>query len=244
MLAQSAEPVTGLLVRVGADYTFGKAHSPIRLATGEFVYVPIPERSERVAKGLGRPYAELTARVQKFVGTGDATGYIPADKWMHLDPDFEHLTYGNNANSKGDAIAGLKKGDFIAFYASLRAVDQPRTLVYALIGILTVQRLSPANEVPAQQRFLNAHTRRSPIASGDVVVFATPENSGRLDRALAIGEYRDRAYRVRRDLLDAWGGLSVRDGYIQRSAVPPKFSNAGRFRHWLLNAGATLVHTN
>jgi hypothetical protein len=32
---------------------------------------------------------------------------------------------------------------------------------------------------------------------------------------------RGGVYRVRNDLLDAWGGLDIKDGYIQRSAFLP-----------------------
>jgi hypothetical protein len=63
-------------------------------------------------------------------------------------------------------------------------------------------------------------------------------------RAIPIGEYRDRAYRVRRDLLDAWGGLSVSDGYIQRSAVPPLFREPAKFLHWLWRQNPMLVQEN
>jgi len=53
-----------------------------------------------------------------------------------------------------------------------------------------------------------------------------------LERSLEIGEYRDRAYRVRRDLLQTWGDLTCRDGFIQRSAVPPAFRDPDRFLRW------------
>jgi hypothetical protein len=47
-----------------------------------------------------------------------------------------------------------------------------------------------------------------------------------------VGEWRNRAYRVRRDLLRTWGDLSCRDGYIQRSAIPPSFKAPERFLSW------------
>jgi hypothetical protein len=162
---------------------------------------------------------------------------------MHLDPDFEHLTYGNNANGKGAAIGRLVEGDFIAFYAGLRAIDE-RKLVYALIGILTLGRVALASDVSAPDRHKNAHTRRSRILPDDVVVFGSQDGSGRLDRAIPIGEYREGAYRVRHDLLDAWGGLSVRNGFIQRSAVPPRFNDPTRFLRWLQGMNPTFVSSN
>lgn len=63
----------------------------------------------------------------------------------------------------------------------------------------------------------------------DVVVRARRKVSGRLERCIAIGDYRARAYRVWPKLLEAWGGLSVNNGYLQRSARLPEFSQAGRF---------------
>ena len=79
----------------------------------------------------------------------------------------------------------------------------------------------------------NAHTRRTEHRGTDIIVRGVLGESGRLKRAIPIGEWRDRAYRVRRDLLDAWGDISSRDGYIQRSAVPPKLLNPSRFLEWL-----------
>jgi hypothetical protein len=75
-------------------------------------------------------------------------------------------------------------------------------------------------------------------------VRAMPGESGRLNRAIPVGEWRHRAYRVRRDLLEAWGGLSSRDGYIQRSAVPPKFLDAVRFVTWLDTQNPAFLDAN
>jgi hypothetical protein len=65
-----------------------------------------------------------------------------------------------------------------------------------------------------------------------------------LERCIPIGEWRDRAYRVRKDLLEAWGGLSVKNGYVQRSAVPPVFDNAKRFYDWFKRQSVQLVNRN
>jgi hypothetical protein len=72
--------------------------------------------------------------------------------------------------------------------------------------------------------------------------------------SIPIGEFRDKAYRVRRDLLATWGDLTCRDGFIQRSAVPPAFRDPARFLAWfeaqtpvLLsenNPGSTLVSSS
>jgi len=59
-----------------------------------------------------------------------------------------------------------------------------------------------------------------------------PGESGRLKRCIPIGEWRNKAYRVRRDILKAWGGLDINDGWITRSAYLPKFLDTERFYRW------------
>lgn len=237
--------MAGLLIRVGTDSSCGRANGPIRAATGDYVYVPIPEADERVNPALGCPYRRVDAPVTELVGEGrDLAPWLPARNWMHLDPDFDHLTYGNNENAKGARLGNLLRGDFIAFYASLKAVDQPNSLIYALIGLLVVDRVASADTIAPADWHRNAHTRRAAIVATDVVLFGQPGISGRLARAIPIGEYRHRAYRVRRDLLDEWGGLGVSDGYIQRSAVPPAFTHPERFLAWLERQRPILVPAN
>jgi hypothetical protein len=239
-----AERRTGLLVRVGADSSCGGASSPIRTSTGEFVYVPNPERLESVRQVSGRPYSEVAHRVRAFLGSDAVERWLPHDRYMHLDPDFDCLTYGDTGALRGSRVAALSPGDFLAFYASLRPVDRAGWLVYALIGFLTVERVERASEVRAFERNLNAHTRRARISPDDVVVFGAEHTSGRLERAIPIAEYRGCAYRVRRDLLDAWGGLSSPDGHLQRSAVPPLFRDPQRFLDWLDAQHPRLIKAN
>ena len=59
---------------------------------------------------------------------------------------------------------------------------------------------------------------------------------------ILIGEMRDKAYRVTPSLLSAWGGLSVNDGYIQRSARPPRFLDAGKFANWFEAQAPEFTH--
>jgi Nucleotide modification associated domain 3 len=240
----AADRTTGVLVRVGADTTCGGANSPIRLATGEYVYVPIPERPEHARNGFRREYAEVAHRVRAFVGSDDIDRWLPRDRYMHLDPDFDALTYGDSVSWRGERIAALAPGDFIAFYASFRPVDCAGWLVYALIGLLTVERIVRAADLRASDRHLSAHARRAAISPHDVVVFGTADTSGRFERAIPIGEFRGCAYRVQRDLLEAWGGLSVADGYLQPSAMPPLFRAPQRFLGWLRDRDPRLVRAN
>ena len=224
-----------LLVRVGADQSApgGGFNAPVDTATGEFVYVGIPE-TQPVVAGWEHPYARLADKLARL-GTP-----LPAslrDRNMHLDPDFAHGTYGDHGR-RAAQLARLGRGDMVLFYAGLRAIRE-RTLVYALVGHLTVARSVPAVELvdPA----LNVHAQRQTVAAGDVVVVGTRRGSGRYARCIPIGIFRDGAYRVRRSLLETWGGLSVRNGFLQRSAGFPRLLDPDRFLGWLAAQQVRLV---
>jgi len=229
-----------LLVRIGIDSTYGEWNAPVDADTGEFVYVPIPE-SQPQLPGLETDY-------RRFAAATAAMGVpLPArlvGKATHLDPDFDQLTFGDQGQ-RAARIGTLKRDDLIVFYAGLRSVGADRSLVYALIGLYVVDEVLPAQEVAPDRRGQNAHTRRAvPNANGDIIVRAQAKTSGRLQRCLPIGEYRDRAYRVRRDLLARWGGLSVKDGYIHRSVYLPEFEDVGPFEDWFSTQRPTLVARN
>ena len=235
--------MNALLVRVGADQSAGGGswNGPVHGGTGEFAYVPIPESGE-VHAGLERPYALFVPALARF-GLR-----LPAHldgRRMHLDPDFEHLTYGDRGERAKQIRASLGPSDMIVFYAGLADVRGAARLVYALMGLLVVEEIVAALDVPGERWDSNAHCRRvlAPTAA-DIVVRGRVGSSGRLARCLPIGEYRDRAYRVRRDLLEQWGGLSVKDGYLQRSARLPRFLDAERFVGWLERQRPRLIQAN
>lgn len=238
-----------LLVRIGVDQAYGGWNAPVDTETGEFVYAPIPEAPTGAPHpGLGRRWDEVMPALTAFA---DARGVSPTppaslrDAWAHLDPDFAHLTYGDNGARRGARLHALAADDLVVFYAGLRPVSPRRApLCYALIGLYVVDEVVPVPAVPAARRGENAHTRRAVPSPTDLVVRARPGCSGRLARCLPIGEFRDRAYRVRRDLLEAWGGLSARDGYLQRSAVPPWLLDPARFADWFAAQGGELLATN
>jgi hypothetical protein len=131
----------------------------------------------------------------------------------------------------------------LVFYAGL--FDGGARLVYAIIGIFVVEDFILAADVQINSRHINAHSRRIlPPGAEDLIVRGRPGSSGRLERCLPIGEWRDRAYRVRRDIINEWGGLSVKDGYIQRSARLPRLINPMRFQRWLDSQMPILTKTN
>lgn len=235
--------MTVLLVRVGADQSSagGSWNGPVDSGTGRFAYVPIPE-SREVHAGLETPYAVVAPALASF---GLELPDHLRGRRMHLDPDFEQLTYGDRGERAKQIRTILGPDDIIVFYAGLAEARRPGPLVYALIGLLVIEEIVAALDVPSAHWHCNAHCRRllAPTAT-DIVVRGRADGSGRFARCLPIGEYRDRAYRVRRDLLAEWGGLSVRDGYLQRSARLPRFLEPARFIAWLEQQRPTITHAN
>ena len=147
-----------------------------------------------LSTSLEKPYSALVPQLEKF-GVGLPTQLRMRN--MHLDPDFEHLTYGDQGERAKQLCTNLQAGDWVVFFAGLADVKGAANLVYAIIGLFLVERLTTATTIPVQDRDINAHSRRilTP-GSQDIVVHARSDVSGRLRCCLPIGEYRDRAYRV------------------------------------------------
>lgn len=101
-----------------------------------------------------------------------------------------------------------------------------------------------ARFVPAERHRENAHTRKRDIGAPDIVVRGKPGESGRLKRCISIGEWHNGAYRVTKRLLEEWGELSVRDGFIQRSVRPPSFLDPPKFYNWFLRQEVGLMEKN
>lgn len=228
----------GLLVRVGIDSSDdGRWNGPVDSKSGRFVYVPIAETkplrlgSERLYDELRNPLATL----------GQVLPSHLQGQRMHLDPNFATLTYGDQGR-RASRLSELASGDLLVFYASLRDISDG-ALVYALIGLFVIDEIVAAANVPRRLWADNAHTRRLPGAT-DIVVRAKPNVSGRLERCISIGEYRNRAYRVTIPVLNSWRGLKVKDGWLQRSARLPELENAAAFYDWFKRAGIRLVRRN
>lgn len=246
------DPVNGILVRIGIDQAYGRWNAPVDEGTREFVFVPIPDGdSKQYSPRLRESYEDFRAELRNFAGRKN----LPADcefgfpvalrqHSAHLDPDFHWLTYGDNGVVRGKGISNLKSGDLLVFYSGLQSIQHRKPLVYALTGLYVIDEIVRAEEVPPERYRENAHTRWDVISPNDIVVHARAQVSGRLERCIPIGEFRDRAYRVSRELEAAWGGLSVKNGYLQRSVVPPSFHDAARFYDWFLQQNALLIKRN
>jgi hypothetical protein len=233
-----------LLVRVAADQSAGGGYwnGPADSVTRLFVYVAIPESSP-THPGLNKPYAGLHLPLLGFEAT--LPPHLLA-RDMHLDPDFDHLTYGDEGARAKQIQATLGKGDLLVFYAGMRDVPSASSrLVYGIIGLYVVEDMVSALLVPPVHWHQNAHTRKVLVKeASDLVVRARPGVSGRLERYIPIGHYHHRAYRVCPELLDAWGGLKVKDGWLQRSARLPEFLDANTFYNWFLSQNVTMVRSN
>lgn len=235
-----------LLVRVGADQSEGGGwwNAPINSFTGEFAYVPIPEAFP-IRRGFSKPY-RLTATFVQRLGVVLPKNLERSN--MHLDPDFDHLTYGDRGDNgcRGAQIKEkLGPRDLLVFYAAFTDVNPNPPLVYAIIGLYVIESIIPAATVQKLSWHENAHTRRVLESDAtDVIVRAKPGVSGRLVTCLPIGEFRHRAYRVTRPLLKHWGGLSVKDGFLQRSARLPEFLDAQAFYDWFKSQCPVLLARN
>lgn len=235
--------MNALLVRVAADQSRagGSWNGPVDSSSGTFAYVAIPEGLP-VWPGLEKPYTGLVPILAKF---GVAPPGHLVERHMHLDPDFGRLTYGDVGQRAKQIRTALSRSDRIIFYAGLRDIRGARGLVYAIIGLFEIDSFVPALDVREDNRDMNAHSRRVLRADADdLIVCGRPGVSGRLQHCIDIGEYRNRAYRVRSDLLQEWGGLSNRDGYIQRSARLPRLVDPSRFLRWFEMQRPVLVQAN
>lgn len=242
----------GALVRVGIDQAYGKWNAPINPDTNDYVYVPIPENEiTEFNDGLETQYQQIIPNLVSFCVSHQVDLHkdlnfplFPTDK-MHLDPDFNFLTYGDNGVRRGSRIAKMEQGDFIVFYGSFQSINKlQKNLVYALMGIYFIDEIVWTKYTSKKRYKENAHTRKKEQSQNDIIVRALPDVSGRFKKTIPIGEYRANAYRVKNNLLDEWGGLTVKNGFIQRSAVPPFFLSPTKFITWLFDHDISLIDSN
>lgn len=240
---------------MGVDGTYGEWNAPVNPDDGSFVYVPIPEDADSQRAGMETTYREFELALNGWPKMPEPLARMNT----HLDPDFRCLTYGDDAK-RGKVIAAMKPGDFVVFYAGLRPTrSTDDNLVYALIGQMFVKEVLRASDVSQQRLHENAHARcvAGTYSPSDVILRAEPKHSGRYSKCLRIGSRRDgkprsespnrrpgAAYRVLPQLLESWGGLSVHDGWIERSATPPSFLRPERFLRWLEKQDVKLFHSN
>lgn len=238
----------GLLMRVGIDKTFGQYNAPINPETNDYLYMPIPEDRHKFKNGMQTSYEDIAPHFKRWSVANHFDADFPShlhQRNCHLDPDFSCLTYGDQGTGRGNRVKQLVKGDFLAFFASFRPIRPcNHTLIYALFGIMVVDRVVKVSDLSNTDLSLNAHTRIAEMNAEHLVVFAQPECSGRFEKAIPIGELRSGAYRVTDEILRAWGELGVKNGFIQRSVCPPWFLAPNQFLEWMGAQQLTFIDKN
>jgi hypothetical protein len=238
----------GLLMRVGIDQTFGEYNAPMNPETGDYIYMPIPESRREFKPGMSTTYDSMVSKFDCWNKSNGSTLVFPPHlqgKNCHLDPDFDYVSYGDQATGRGLRVCELQKGDFLAFFASFKPTHAcEHKLIYALYGIIVVDSISTVKNLEPVRFHENAHTRVLSPDLDHLVVFGDPILSGRFDKAIPIGEFRNGSYRVTNPMLDAWGGIGVKDGFIQRSVNPPWFNDGEKFLRWLGERDVKRIQSN
>lgn len=239
-------PNNAILIRVAVDQTSGEWNGPCNPNTGDFVYVPIPQNKPNIS-GMEKYYASLLVpALHKFSLMNNTEVVLPERLHtlrMHLDPDYYHLSYGDTAK-RGGKLLTFKENDWVVFYSALRPIQGGSRLIYALTGMLVVDSVRQVGNVPPSEDDQNAHTRLLNKNDSDIIVRGKPDFSGRFAKYIDIGDFRNNSYRVRNGILESWGGLSVNDGWIQRSANPPLFLDPEKFAKWLISKNPILHQFN
>jgi len=236
----------GLLVRVGIDSTSGGWNAPC--SDAGFCYVPMGS-----SKGLTTEYDPRYKPYENAVSNFLANSADSKVSWPvllpdigHFDPDFDYLTYGDRhqRGARIQEVLGDATNSFIVFYAGLRDVDSGE-LSYSIIGFYDIACIKPASSVLPADWPKNEHTRPDGCKDqSTVIVFAHRGRSGLLRHHIPIGTYRRRAYRVTTKLLKDWGGLDVKDGFIQRSVFLPQFRDSDSFLGWFQDQNPQLIAKN
>ncbi len=170
-----------ILIRVGADSTDGGGNwrGPVDTESGRFAYIPIPENKVAFHPGCERRFDEVADPLMDFLSEHSA----PIGFWrrridaklgqpMHLDPDYEHLTYGDVGDVRGRDLRDFEPDDLIVFYSGLQPMRDADELVYAVVGVFVVDEIVLAPTVVDSRRGENAHTRKKDRAPRDIVVRA------------------------------------------------------------------------
>ena len=148
-----------VLIRIGIDHSYDHWNAPANPETGEFVYVPIPESGKAFHPECERRYNEFVPALKQFserYGLDlDHDLCFPRKNLLnnaiHLDPDFEYLTYGDDGGYRGSVLRTLSKGDLLVFYAGMRSINPKDKLIYGIIGVLVADHWCEIDQVEKKQ---------------------------------------------------------------------------------------------
>jgi hypothetical protein len=129
---------------VSAQTEVSAADRAMRPSVGsyKFAYVAIPKTCP-VRAGMEKPYSALTAVLSKFDVT--LPPHLRAQH-MHLDPDFDYLTYGDQGERAKQLRSKLSQRDRIVFYSGIKDAHNRSRLVYAIIGMFVVDDICTGNK--------------------------------------------------------------------------------------------------
>ena len=115
---------------------------------------------------------------------------------MHLDPEFETMTYGEPAHPKIDQMLSLNQGDLLIFYAGLKpnSIEEELSRVF-IVGYFLVtkttylENLNPNDYATLRQELgNNAHLYREEPDRELAIVSGNKKDSKLLDKALPLSD--------------------------------------------------------
>ncbi len=202
------------LINVGANVGHqSQVRSPVFIEDGDrFAFLTFPHK-------------DCTSRYLKSLHS-----YVkePATSRTHLDPDWEHLTYGDNcANGRAGALRRVEVGDIFIFWALLwRIPDRTHNVFetwdrgWYLVGAMTVGHvLGPGESLSA----LPAEARKRALANEHIEAGRVRKADGRHDRVF-VGDPRHS------QLFESAVDLQVGDNFgLLRRTI---FAKDGRELRW------------
>jgi hypothetical protein len=213
-----------MLLRVGIDKGTDGVLAPI-FSDGSFEYIPLSEKNEN------------TAEKKTFKNTRGRNGvqfsdYLPEkirNLKMHLDPEFETFTYGDQT-VKTNYLLKLEHNDLLVFYAGLTPYknSEYEEALY-IIGYFSVRSVTDfkiLDKLEIQKKSKdyrnNSHIKLGGLENL-VVVEGDHKKSKLLEKAVLISEKKlnkiGRNYHTVSAEMEEILGIS---GSIQRS-IPPRF---------------------
>jgi hypothetical protein len=181
------------LINVGANTSdSNRARSPI-FQDGKWIYVPFIHKSGKPGENFPPATKQYTSKCEGIK--------------CHLDPDWEHLTYGDCLDEpRSKALTKVQKNEILLFWALLWRTNQSDSVFeskekgWYLIGAVRVEyALKSSEQIQAlapsirDRALLNAHVEDGRIKKGDVVFVGSPNlrHSRRFERAVDWEVYRD-----------------------------------------------------
>jgi hypothetical protein len=223
-----------MILRVGIDKGTDGVLAPI-FCDGKFEYIPLSEKA-------------LTNEKKTFKNTKGLYGnhlshYLPekiADRKLHMDPEFETFTYGDQTR-KRNYLLKLDKNDYLVFYAGLTPYNNDYTedALY-LIGYFKVKAVYDFNKIKESERIVlskkllnNSHIKSSSYK--DLVIVKGYDDSSKLiENAILLSSKKlnkiGRNYHAVSSEMEEILGIS---GSIQRS-IPPRFVTGQHFKNLMM----------